>query len=1133
MATMDVMARLKADASGWVAGFKQAEASARRTATAATAASSKAQAAQKRQASAVSGGGLVALAAAAAIGAYGVAAVKAFTDTAASAVKVRRVMGGSIESASAYGAAAKLAGVDTEQFTKSLGLFDKKLVAANDNGGKAAEMTAKLGTSFTNTDGSVKNLSAILPAVADKFQSMKDGPEEAALALQLFGRAGTQMLPFLNRGSAGIQDLLTKARQLGLVIDEDGVAKLGKYRTAQRELQAGLEGLKVQLGSQIVPAATTGMTALSHFVSITEKVPGPLKAAAVAITGYAAASALVVPRISSIKTGFTGLMTVASASSSGLKSLATGMRGLIVGSTAADGAMAGLASATGSTVAPMNAGAQGASKMSAAMKTLGKATLVVAAVVALGQAANRLGAVSGAASAGTDKMVGSLERLAGGANNIDDFSNSYNGLSQVLASGIGLTLLGGQARSLAQMSDDANGASGGLRNFTLSAQDAMMSAVGMDSPLQHAKDGFGKVDAALAQMVSSGKADQAASALSRLKEQVGAQGGDVGAFTAGLSQYNEALKSSADAADEAAQAQQELSSEISKYQSLTAQSTAVSFRQDLAQLKESLSAAGGAFNNSKAGLENQSKALSMASGMARSYDQQMKQLADAGQEGSAAADQVSAAYVRQMTQLAQTIPRTQAGKQAIDGINQAMAAVPGWKPINVTTPGAAQAQTQLASLAAKVNMTPKQLRVAISQAGADPTGAKIAALARRLGTTPKKLRLLIEAIGGDKAIGDAAKAGSQAGKKLGDGAKAGKGQAKAAGRGVGAAIAEGGKAATAQAGQAGQTVGAALNTGAVVGIQATLGAAIGAATAAGAQVAQAYKDAAKTHSPSVFGIEVGEGLNDGVLVGIGSTAARTLAGVRAMATRIGTTSGEAAARAKARADAKASRDLDKQQEAMNKQGLTKKQKKAGKSSGRGDLWRAEQDAARDYWKQVADDAAQAAQKIEDDAASARDALLQLRESTTLQLRDSGRGDVTQAKTAGSAKSYLTNQLKTVLNFNKNLQTLAAKGLPQGMLQQIISKGLDGAPLAASLVKANLADFNQIAATAAALDTASLALGNTGAGLFMDRPSTAGVTANQNGPMAFTIYIGNQQVNELVGAEVNGQVAQIVNRMVYR
>lgn len=1126
MATMDVMARLKADASGWVAGFKQAEASARKTAAAATAASTKAQVAQKRQASAVSGGGLVALAAAAAIGAYGVAAVKAFTDTAASAVKVRRVMGGSIESASAYGAAAKLAGVDTEQFTKSLGLFDKKLVAANDNGDKAADMTAKLGTSFTNADGSVKNLGAILPAVADKFKNMKDGPEEAALALQLFGRAGTQMLPFLNRGSAGIQELLTKAKELGLVIDEAGIAKLSAYRTAQRDFDASLQGLQVTLGSELIPAASSGLSALTSFVEVTQRIPGPVKAATVAILAYAAASALIVPRIASVKTGFTALSSAASVSAAGLRTFGTSVRTMIVGTAAADGAMAGLASATGATVGPMNRGSQAASKMTSALKILGKATLIIGAIVALGQAANKLGAVSGSASADVSKMAGSLEELAAGGNNLNDFSNSYNSLSQVIASGVGLTMLGGQARSISQISDDANGASGMLRNAALGVQDFGMSLVGMDSPLQHAKDGFEKIDAGLAQLVSSGKADQAAAAIERLKSQIASEGGDVNAFTNGLSQYNSAV-------EEAANSTAELTQEIQRYQSLTAQSTSVSFKQDLLQLRDSLVKTGNAFNNSKEGLDNQSKALGMATGLAKSYDQQQKQLADAGMENSAAADQVTQAYVRQMSQLAATIPRTAAGKQAIDGINQAMAAVPGWKPINVTTPGASQAQTQLASLAAKVNMTPKQLRVAISQAGADPTGAKIAALARRLGTTPKKLRLLIESIGGDKAIGDAAKAGSQAGKKLGDGAKAGKGQAKAAGRGVGAAIAEGGKAATAQAGQAGQTVGAALNTGAVVGIQATLGAAIGAATAAGAQVAQAYKDAAKTHSPSVFGIEVGEGLNDGVLVGIGSTAARTLAGVRAMANRVGTASGEAAARAKARADAKASRDLDKQQEKLNKQGLTKKQKKAGKSSGLGDLWRAEADASRDYWKQVADDAAQAAQKIEDDAASARDALLQLRESTTLQLRDSGRGDVTQAKTAGSAKSYLTKQLKTVLNFNKNLQTLAAKGLPQGMLQQIISKGLDGAPLAASLVKANLADFNQIAATAAALDTASLALGNTGAGLFMDRPSTAGVTANQNGPMAFTIYIGNQQVNELVGAEVNGQVAQIVNRMVYR
>lgn len=1126
MSDMVVTARLVADSSSWVAGFKQADTAARRTAATASTAAAKTQAAQKRQGAAISGGGILALAAGAAIAAYAKKSVDAFYSTAGASIKTQRAMGGTIEQASAYSGAAKLAGIDSERFVKSLGLLDKKLVAANDGGGKAAAMTDALGTSFVKADGHVRPLAEILPQLATKFQGMADGPEKTALALQLFGRSGQQLLPLLNKGGAGIEHLMTRAKELGLVIDQEGVAKFNNYKKATHEFDASLQGLQVSLGSELIPAASSGFGALTKFVEVTQRIPGPVKAATVAILAYAAASALIVPRIASVKTGFTALSSAASVSAVGLRTFGTSVRTMVVGTAAADGAMAGLASATGATVGPMNRGSQATSKMASALKILGKATLIVGAIVALGQAANKLGSVSGAASADVSKMAGSLEELAAGGNNLNDFSNSYNSLSQVIASGVGLTMLGGQARSISQISDDANGASGMLRNAALGVQDFGMSLVGMDSPLQHAKDGFEKIDAGLAQLVSSGKADQAAAAIERLKSQVASEGGDVSAFTNGLSQYNSAV-------EEAANSTAELTQEIQQYQALTAQSTSVSFKQDLLQLRDSLVKTGGAFNNSKEGLDNQSKALGMATGLAKSYDQQQKQLADAGMENSAAADQVTQAYVRQMSQLAQTIPRTAAGKQAIDGINQAMAAVPGWKPINVSAPGAEAVKAKIDALAQRANMTPKALRIAITQAGADPTGQKISTLARKLGTTPKKLRLIIEAVGGEKAIGDAAKAGSQAGKKLGDGAKAGKGQAKAAGKGIGAAIAEGGKAATAQATQAGQTVGSALNTGAVVGIQASLGAAISAASSAGAQVAQAYKDAAKTHSPSVFGIEVGEGLNDGVLVGIGSTAARTLAGVRAMATRIGTASGEAAARAKARTDAIEQRNLDKMQEKLNKQGLTKKQKKAGKSSGRGDIWRAEADASRDYWKQVADDAAQAAQKIADDAEDARRALDQLREQTTLSLRDSGKGDITNAKSAGSAKSYLTKQLKDVLNFQRNLQTLASRGLPQSLLQSIISKGLDAAPLAASLAKANAADFSKIAATGAALDVASIGLANTGASLFMDRGPNVGANARQTGPMSFSIYIGDKQINELVGAEVNGQVAQIVNKMAYR
>ena len=1072
MSDMVVTARLVADSSSWVAGFKQADAAARRTATTASTAAAKTQAAQKRQGAAISGGGILALAAGAAIAAYAKKSVDAFYSTAGASIKTQRAMGGTIEQASAYSGAAKLAGIDSERFVKSLGLLDKKLVAANDGGGKAAAMTDALGTSFVKADGHVRPLTEILPQLATKFQNMADGPEKTALALQLFGRSGQQLLPLLNKGGAGVEHLMQRAKELGLVIDQEGVAKFNNYKKATHEFDASLQGLQVSLGSELIPAASSGLSALTSFVEVTQRIPGPVKAATVAILAYAAASALLGPRISTVVGGFSKLGGAAAGSVRGLAAAANTIKAVATGSIVAEGAATGLATATGAV------GTAGAAAGTGLAGASGGVLLFAAAASAVGMYVSNL--------------VGTFNATKGAAGTM---ASTFLGITGVVNP---------LALAFAHLTS-------GVENFGNS--DVPIDAVA--ESLKKLNNEPEKLAAAWGRMTQGMSDDQISSAKARLEE-LGVSFSDV-----------------ADGADEAAQAAADLSSELQRYQSLTAQSTSVSFKQDLLQLRDSLVKTGNAFNNSKEGLDNQSKALGMATGLAKSYDQQQKQLADAGMENSAAADQVTQAYVRQMSQLAATIPRTAAGKQAIEGINQAMAAVPGWKPINVSAPGADAVKGKIDALAARANMTPKALRIAITQAGADPTGAKISALARKLGTTPKKLRLIIESIGGDKAISDAAKAGSQAGKKLGDGAKAGKGQAKAAGRGVGAAIAEGGKAATAQAGQAGQTVGAALNTGAVVGIQATLGAAIGAASSAGAQVAQAYKDAAKTHSPSVFGIEVGEGLNDGVLVGIGSTAARTLAGVRAMANRIGTASGEAAARAKARTDAIEQRNLDKMQEKLNKQGLTKKQKKAGKSSGRGDIWRAEADASRDYWKQVADDAAQAAQKIADDAEDARRALDQLREQTTLSLRDSGKGDITNAKSAGSAKSYLTKQLKDVLNFQRNLQTLASRGLPQSLLQSIISKGLDAAPLAASLAKANAADFSKIAATGAALDVASIGLANTGASLFMDRGPNVGANARQTGPMSFSIYIGDKQINELVGAEVNGQVAQIVNKMAYR
>ena len=52
----------------------------------------------------------------------------------------------------------------------------------------------------------------ILLETADKFKGLPNGVDKTAIALKLFGRSGKDMIPVLNLGSKGIQELQKKSR---------------------------------------------------------------------------------------------------------------------------------------------------------------------------------------------------------------------------------------------------------------------------------------------------------------------------------------------------------------------------------------------------------------------------------------------------------------------------------------------------------------------------------------------------------------------------------------------------------------------------------------------------------------------------------------------------------------------------------------------------------------------------------------------------------------------------------------------------------------------------------------------------------------------------------------------------------
>lgn len=101
--------------------------------------------------------------------------------------------------------------------------------------------------------------------VVEAFQKLPSGAQKSALAVQLFGRNGQELLPLLNSSTESIDALREKAGDLGLIMGDDAVDAAVAYGDALDTLKRTAQGFKYTLGAQILPALTTGMTKITDY----------------------------------------------------------------------------------------------------------------------------------------------------------------------------------------------------------------------------------------------------------------------------------------------------------------------------------------------------------------------------------------------------------------------------------------------------------------------------------------------------------------------------------------------------------------------------------------------------------------------------------------------------------------------------------------------------------------------------------------------------------------------------------------------------------------------------------------------------------------------------------------------------
>lgn len=198
--------------------------------------------------------GAVMVGAGAALGGAMLGMAKSTADYGNVAAKTARSVGMETEEYQKLAYAAKYAGVDQQKLSASLVRFNKNIVDAAAGSKTAGQVFKDLGINIKDSAGNLRAPNEILADVADIFKNTKDGAAKTALAYELLGRSGADMISLLNGGASGLEAMGKEAERMGMVISADAAHASEDFCDNLDRVRDSARGVVFQLGAAMMPA---------------------------------------------------------------------------------------------------------------------------------------------------------------------------------------------------------------------------------------------------------------------------------------------------------------------------------------------------------------------------------------------------------------------------------------------------------------------------------------------------------------------------------------------------------------------------------------------------------------------------------------------------------------------------------------------------------------------------------------------------------------------------------------------------------------------------------------------------------------------------------------------------------------
>ena len=181
-------------------------------------------------------------------------AAKMFADMGSDLVDMSQRTGVSVEALSELSFAAAQSGADVETLEGSLKKMQKFLVTAAEGSKEANDALGQLGLSMAD-------LSRLAPEgqfslIADRLSQLQNPALRTAMAMEIFGKSGTKLMPLMQGGAKGIEELRKQARDLGLTMSTEDAQAAEAFGDKIDALWMVLKRTVFTIGSTLAPLLT-------------------------------------------------------------------------------------------------------------------------------------------------------------------------------------------------------------------------------------------------------------------------------------------------------------------------------------------------------------------------------------------------------------------------------------------------------------------------------------------------------------------------------------------------------------------------------------------------------------------------------------------------------------------------------------------------------------------------------------------------------------------------------------------------------------------------------------------------------------------------------------------------------------